>query len=122
MKRLLLFALGISGALRAQEPQKDTTKHKLATVVVTGTRLSDVDERTPSQVEQLDLHKNVPGVLRDINRIVSDRGANILGQVLSTDAQIGYLLMDMQIDGKLSQEVAGAMSDLSTNIRTRVLN
>ena len=69
----------------------------------------------------LNVHKNVPGVLRDINKIVSDRGANIQGQVLSTDAQIGYLIMDMEIDGHLSDDVAGAIAALETNIRTRVL-
>jgi D-3-phosphoglycerate dehydrogenase len=69
----------------------------------------------------LNVHRNVPGVLRDINKIVSDRGANIQGQVLSTDPQIGYLLMDMEIDGHLSDDVAGAIAALKTNIRTRVL-
>jgi D-3-phosphoglycerate dehydrogenase len=69
----------------------------------------------------LNVHKNVPGVLRDINKIVSDSGANIRGQVLSTDPNIGYLIMDMEIDGHLSDDVAGAISKLETNIRTRVL-
>ena len=35
------------------------------------------------------LHRNVPGVLRDINRIVSELNANIHAQVLSTDPDIG---------------------------------
>lgn len=43
----------------------------------------------------LNVHKNVPGVLKEINRIVSESGANILGQSLSTDAEIGYLVMDL---------------------------
>ena len=33
----------------------------------------------------LNVHKNVPGVLRDINKLVSDRNANVLGQILATD-------------------------------------
>ncbi len=69
----------------------------------------------------LNVHRNVPGVLRDINKIVSDHDANIQGQVLATDAAIGYLIMDMEIDGQLSDEVAGAIAALQTNIRTRVL-
>src|SRR5206468_8093255 len=40
----------------------------------------------------LNVHRNVPGVLRDINRIVSDLHANIHAQILSTDANIGYLI------------------------------
>ncbi len=43
----------------------------------------------------LNSHRNVPGVLKDINRIVSDLNANIHSQLLATDAHIGYLLMDL---------------------------
>jgi D-3-phosphoglycerate dehydrogenase len=67
----------------------------------------------------LNVHRNVPGVLRDVNRIVSDRDANILGQVLATDADIGYLVMDIERD--VSDSVAQAMAALPTSIRTRVL-
>lgn len=67
----------------------------------------------------VNIHRNVPGVLRDVNRIVSDFNANIHGQVLSTDATIGYLLMDLDQD--VSAGVCEAIGKLSTNIRTRVL-
>src|SRR5204862_529409 len=48
---------------------------------------------TPDTHRVLNAHKNVPGVLRDINRLVSDHNANIRAQVLSTDPDIGYLIM-----------------------------
>jgi D-3-phosphoglycerate dehydrogenase len=67
----------------------------------------------------LNVHKNVPGVLGDINRIVSDQKANILGQVLVTDPHIGYLIMDLEQD--LSQEVCDQIAALPTSIRTRRL-
>jgi D-3-phosphoglycerate dehydrogenase len=67
----------------------------------------------------LNVHRNVPGVLRDVNRIVSDLNANIDSQVLSTDANIGYLIMDLHHD--VSTEVSQAVAALPTNIRTRVL-
>lgn len=67
----------------------------------------------------LNVHKNVPGVLRDINRIVSDWGANIRAQVLSTDADIGYLIMDLDQD--VSQDVKRAVGALDTSIKTRIL-
>jgi D-3-phosphoglycerate dehydrogenase len=66
----------------------------------------------------LNVHKNVPGVLRDINKIVSDRNANIRSQVLSTDANIGYLIMDLEQD--VSDEVCSDIAALQTNIRTRI--
>jgi D-3-phosphoglycerate dehydrogenase len=67
----------------------------------------------------LNVHRNVPGVLRDINKIVSDLNANIQAQVLATDPTIGYLLMD--IDKDVSNDVRKAIAALETNIRTRIL-
>jgi D-3-phosphoglycerate dehydrogenase / 2-oxoglutarate reductase len=67
----------------------------------------------------LNVHKNVPGVLRDINKIVSDLNANIRAQLLSTDQDIGYLIMDL--DDDVSREVRNAVAALSTDIRTRIL-
>ncbi|MEZ4361344.1 MAG: phosphoglycerate dehydrogenase [Kofleriaceae bacterium] len=67
----------------------------------------------------LNCHRNVPGVLRDINKIVSDHNANIRAQVLATDPDIGYLVMDLDED--VSEDVRRDMAALSTNIRTRIL-
>lgn len=67
----------------------------------------------------LNVHKNVPGVLREINRIVSDLGANIEAQVLATDGDIGYLVLDT--DKALSLEVKTAIEGLKTSIKTRIL-
>jgi D-3-phosphoglycerate dehydrogenase len=67
----------------------------------------------------LNVHKNVPGVLRDINKIVSDLGANIRAQVLATDSDIGYLVMDLDHD--VSQDVKRAIAALETSIKTRIL-
>ena len=67
----------------------------------------------------LNVHKNVPGVLRDINKIVSDNNANIRAQVLSTDPDIGYLMMDLDQD--VSIDVKKQIAALPTSIRTRIL-
>ena len=67
----------------------------------------------------LNVHRNVPGVLRDINRIVGEAGANIRAQMLATDAAIGYLVMDLESD--VSEIVRRDVAALSTNIRTRIL-
>jgi D-3-phosphoglycerate dehydrogenase / 2-oxoglutarate reductase len=73
----------------------------------------------PSTHRILNAHRNVPGVLRDINRIVSDHSANIRAQVLATDADVGYLIMD--VDDDVSSEIPKEIAALGTNIRTRVL-
>src|SRR5512139_1394086 len=67
----------------------------------------------------LNVHRNVPGVLSSINRIVSDAQANIESQILATTPSIGYLVMD--INREVSREVRQQMSALETSIRTRVL-
>jgi D-3-phosphoglycerate dehydrogenase len=74
---------------------------------------------TPGKHRILNVHKNVPGVLRDINRIVSDKGANIAGQILATDPEIGYLVMDL--DQNVSDAVKNAVAALDFNIKTRIL-
>lgn len=66
----------------------------------------------------LNVHKNVPGVLGDINSIVSKKGINIHSQSLSTDEEIGFLLMDIETG---AEEAFQEISALSTNIKTRLL-
>jgi D-3-phosphoglycerate dehydrogenase len=73
----------------------------------------------PNAHRILNVHRNVPGVLRDVNRIVSELNANILAQTLATDADIGYMVMDLEHD--VSNEVRDRMAALATNIRTRIL-
>ncbi len=65
------------------------------------------------------VHRNVPGVLGETNSIVSELGANIQAQGLSTDSQIGYLVMDVEdVDG---DELCARIQKLSTSLRTRLL-
>jgi len=74
---------------------------------------------TKSTHRILNVHRNVPGVLRDINRIVSDLNANIRAQLLATDPDIGYLIMDLDRD--VSQDVRKGVAGLETSIKTRIL-
>ncbi len=67
----------------------------------------------------VNVHRNVPGVLRDVNRIVSDLNANIHAQMLATDSEIGCLIMDLDQD--VSESVRAGIAGLSTNLRTRIL-
>jgi D-3-phosphoglycerate dehydrogenase len=110
----------------AQEAIGREVSHVLTTLVTTGATRGAVNfpqvELPPSRGAHrlLNIHQNVPGVLRDVNRIVSDLGVNIDSQVLSTDAHIGYLSMDMHQD--LSADVSAAIAALPTSIRTRVIS
>ncbi len=67
----------------------------------------------------LNVHRNEPGVLGEINGLVSQAGANILAQYLSTDAKIGYLVMDMEKAN--AQPLCEEITKLPRSIRTRVV-
>ena len=67
----------------------------------------------------LNVHRNEPGVLGEINGLISKAGANIEAQFLSTDDKIGYLVMD--VNSKFSQSLAQEISKLSRSIKTRVV-
>lgn len=67
----------------------------------------------------LNVHRNVPGVLGKVNSIVSELGANIEGQQLMTDANIGYLVMDMARAD--AEKVCARVGKLDTSIKTRLV-
>jgi D-3-phosphoglycerate dehydrogenase len=67
----------------------------------------------------LNVHRNEPGVLGEINTIISSAGANIEGQFLSTDEEIGYLVMD--VHSTHAPELAENINKLKRSIRTRVV-
>ena len=67
----------------------------------------------------LNVHRNEPGVLGEINGIISKAGANIEGQYLSTDEKIGYLVMDVHSSQVAS--LADEIGKLPRSIRTRVV-
>jgi D-3-phosphoglycerate dehydrogenase / 2-oxoglutarate reductase len=67
----------------------------------------------------VNVHKNVPGVLSEINKIVSSMGINISAQSLATNSEIGYLIMD--VDQATSKNFCDEIAKLPTSIKTRVL-
>jgi D-3-phosphoglycerate dehydrogenase / 2-oxoglutarate reductase len=67
----------------------------------------------------LNVHRNEPGVLGEINGIISTAGANIEGQYLSTDDKIGYLVMD--VHSSHADVLADEIGKLKRSIRTRVV-
>jgi D-3-phosphoglycerate dehydrogenase len=65
------------------------------------------------------VHRNEPGVLGEINGLVSKFGVNIQAQFLSTDPHIGYLVMDVQ--KAKADSLATEIGQLSRSIKTRVV-
>jgi len=73
----------------------------------------------PSVSRLLNVHKNEPGVLGEVNGLISQAGANIQAQYLATDDKVGYLIVDIEVkDGHgLAQEI----QKLTRSIKTRVV-
>jgi len=67
----------------------------------------------------LHIHQNKPGMLSKINTILSDMNVNILGQFLSTNPNIGYVVLDISAD--VSDEVLVKMKEVDGTINARLL-
>lgn len=67
----------------------------------------------------LHIHRNVPGVLSEINTRLSGDNINILAQYLKTNEDIGYVVLD--IDKKLSNRAFDLLKAVRETIKTRLL-
>lgn len=67
----------------------------------------------------LHIHRNIPGVLGEINSRLSDRGINITGQYLKTNDEIGYVILD--VESKLSKEAFELLRDVPGTVKARMV-
>jgi D-3-phosphoglycerate dehydrogenase len=67
----------------------------------------------------LHIHKNVPGVLSEINTQLSSHKINILGQYLKTNDEIGYVVLD--VNKNLSKEALELLKEVKDTIKVRLL-
>jgi D-3-phosphoglycerate dehydrogenase / 2-oxoglutarate reductase len=67
----------------------------------------------------LHIHKNVPGVLSEINTQLSENKINILAQYLKTNEEIGYVVLD--VDKQLSAQALGLLKEVKATIKVRML-
>jgi D-3-phosphoglycerate dehydrogenase len=67
----------------------------------------------------LHIHRNQPGVLGEINSRLSSRGINIVGQYLNTNAEIGYVILD--VDSKISNQAFELLKDVPGTLKARLV-
>jgi len=68
----------------------------------------------------LHIHKNEPGVLKEVNYVFTSKGINIAGEYLQTDPEIGYVIID--IDQKENaDEIMKELKAIPETIKTRML-
>jgi D-3-phosphoglycerate dehydrogenase len=67
----------------------------------------------------LHIHKNVPGVLSELNDFFSSRGINISAEYLQTDPDIGYVILETE--SHLDSSVLKDLKKIPYTIRARIL-
>ncbi|MBC7936162.1 MAG: phosphoglycerate dehydrogenase [Rhizobacter sp.] len=67
----------------------------------------------------LHIHRNVPGVLSQINTLLSKNNINILAQYLKTNESIGYVVLD--VDKSLSKSAMDLLKGVKETIKVRML-
>ena len=98
---------------------------KIIDFINTGNTSNSVNFPELSLPEQRDSHRlihvhyNEPGVLLNINKIISDYGINIKGQYLKTLNNIGYVITD--IDREYDRRVVKELKKIENTIKLRVL-
>ena len=73
----------------------------------------------PGKHRLLHIHRNVPGVLAQINQVFSDNQINIASQYLQTNEAVGYVVID--IDAVHSELALARLAEVPGTIRSRVL-
>lgn len=73
----------------------------------------------PDVPRLINIHKNEPGVLGEVNSLISKAGANIQAQYLATDEKIGYLIVDIEVND--GHSLAAEIQKLPRSIKTRVV-
>lgn len=98
---------------------------KLAVYSDTGTSITSVnfpEVALPSHPDNhriLHIHENVPGVMSEINKVLSENNINILGQFLQTNEGVGYVVID--VNKECSALAKDKLKTVSGTIRCRVL-
>ncbi len=67
----------------------------------------------------LHIHRNVPGVLSEINTALSQHHINILAQYLKTNDEIGYVVLD--VDRQLSAQALQLLKEVKHTLKARLL-
>lgn len=109
----------------AQRDIADFVPNKIMAYINSGNTVDAVNFpniRLPRQTNAhrfLHIHKNVPGVMAKINKILAKYDLNITGQYLSTDPKVGYVITDL--DKEYNKEVIDKLRNVEGTIKFRVL-
>ena len=109
----------------AQRDIADFVPNKIMAYVNSGNTVDAVNFpniRLPRQTNAhrfLHIHKNVPGIMAKVNKVLAKYELNITGQYLSTDSKVGYVIVD--VDKEYNKKVMAALKKIENTIKFRVL-
>lgn len=86
---------------------------------ITSVNFPEVALPTANAHRLLHIHRNIPGVLSEINNVFSENSINICGQYLQTNEKIGYVVID--VDAAYSDLALQKLQAIEGTISTRVL-
>lgn len=75
----------------------------------------------PESHRILHIHRNIPGMLRTMNNLVSNYEMNIDAQYLQTAGDIGYVVLDVKSSEKDAESLHKEMQNVEGTIRCRLL-
>jgi len=67
----------------------------------------------------LHIHKNEPGILKEVNYVFTSKGINIAAEYLQTDPDIGYVIIDTE--SRLGTSILKDLRVIEGTIRVRML-
>jgi D-3-phosphoglycerate dehydrogenase len=70
----------------------------------------------------LHIHRNRPGVVATLNRVLSEGGINISGQYLQTDDELGYVVVDFDISDGFDIRKLDELKQIDGTLRARILS
>ncbi len=75
----------------------------------------------PNDTKQrfLHIHRNLPGVLREVNYVFTSKGINIASEYLQTDTDVGYVIIDT--DSNLDRSILQELKKIPNTIKARLL-
>lgn len=76
----------------------------------------------PNSRRILHIHRNVPGVMSQINDVISRSHVNIDAQFLQTNPQVGYVVIDVTADAEQAARIKDDMLQIPGTLRARVLH
>ena len=74
----------------------------------------------PGRSRLLHIHVNRPGILNQINKTFAEKGINIEAQYLQTNANIGYVVIDVEADK--ADDGLIELQQIEGTIKTRILH